>query len=95
LSEIKVGASYHITKEELFETPKEDILKHITTSLSRELSHHILNKTGIFETKEVTDGLQIRAECYVLTPNDFSKLVEKIQQDLMSFGSTSMIGGVS
>lgn len=95
LNEIKVSAVCYVTEKELFHRSKEDILKDTTGYLARILACHILNKTGVFETEKVKGGLRIMAECYVLTPNDFSELVEKIQRDLQHFGPPATIGGVS
>lgn len=96
MNEIKVGAVYHATEKELSDFPREFVLRNVKIHLSRLLVDQIINKVDVFETEETNRGIQFRAECYVLTPKDFSKLVERIQRDLARFGPTvTMIGGVS
>lgn len=94
MNEIQLRATYHVTRQELSKNSIENIHRRAKGCLSGKLSHAILNKDGIFETKETEHGIRFCAECYVLTPDDFFKLVEKIQHDLTRYECAPMIGGV-
>lgn len=94
INKIRVGATFHITRDELGRTSKKGAQEYAARCLAGRLSDLILNGCDIFETKEVEGGLQLRAECYVLTPDNFSKLVENIQRDLLRFSPAAMVGGI-
>jgi len=91
-NKVRIRALAYATKKEIINHSESEILKRLSEKLSKELSHHILTREDIYETQKTPeDGLQIKVECYVLTPKDYFELVEKIQHDLMGPGLTSTI----
>lgn len=94
-NEIRIGATFHVTRKELTRTPRKDAQEYAIRDLANRLSYHIVSRCAFFKVEEVEGGLQLRADCYVLTPDDFSKLVESIQRDLLRFGPVIGLGGVN
>ena len=93
--EIRLRAIFTFSREQDYTIPKEKQIEIARRDLAQELSDSITHRSGFF-TKNTTKnyGDESKAECYVLTINDFHELVDKIKRDLI-YGRTTMLGGVS
>lgn len=94
MNEIRIGAIFTVTDKEYHDIPKERLIEFSRDKLARELAEHITRKSDFFTETEIDDGYQYRAECYILTPKDFAKLVEEIERNVR-FCEPISIGGVS
>jgi hypothetical protein len=88
---IRLAASFVITDSDNF----EEMLNHKKQDLARLLAKKIVELPGVIRKREATKEhlSYYEANCYVLTPKDFSILVEQIRYDVLR-GVPPMMGGV-
>ena len=92
MNEIRCQASFIIDYSARI--PKEDQVHLAKIKLSESITHHIVDNPKFFTEYVTNYGTEYRAECYVLTPEDFRELRKQIEYDLIR-GMPSILGGVS
>ena len=94
MNQIRLGAYFHVEDTNRPRIPKEAQVEIAKENLSRSLAFLISKNPRFFTEQKARFGTDYRAECYVLTPEDFMELRKQIEYDVTQ-GMPSIMGGVS